>query len=100
MTQRLSTMKVSATLLLAALGSFVIPRAIPVISTLGDLQSPRSVVIVRVFGVLLVFVCIAGCFEGFRRGSNIDRFLACVAAVFGCLLAYEVFRTFFYTVVA
>ena len=100
MSRYLSTWKVSATLALAVVGSFFIPAAIPVVSTLGDWQCARPVIVIRALGVVLVFVCVAGCLEAFRRGSNTDRFLACIASWFSYRLAYEVLRTFFYTIVA
>jgi hypothetical protein len=73
---------------------------VPVASSLGDWQSRSDVIITRIFGVVLLFVCVAGCVEAFRRGSRLDRCVALLAVLFTVGLAYAVFKTFFYTIVA
>ena len=87
-------------LIAAAVGSVCVPKMIPVASSLGDWQSRSDVIVVRVFGLVLLLFCVAGCVEAFWRGSRQDRFVAPIAVLFTFALAYAVFKTFFYTIVA
>jgi len=98
----LPTPRGAVALFLSVMASLFYPAVLPGrVSTLGDWQFGWPVSpIARVIGVVLVFACVAACVEAFRRGSWMDRALACASAYFTYIFIHGVFKSYFYSVAA
>lgn len=97
--QHLPTTRGAVALLLSVVASFFYPAILPgTVSTVGDWEFGWSVsFIARVIGAVLVLACVATFIEALRRGSRMDRAVACASGFFTCALIYGVFRSYFYT---
>jgi len=96
----LPTPRGTVAFLIPMLASLLYPGRLPGrVSTLGDWQFGWPVSSVsRVLGAWLILACVAACMEALRRGSRIDRVMACASGIFTYLFIYEVLKSYFYTV--
>jgi len=92
MTRYLPTSRGWAALLTASLGGGIYGFMVPVRyvqsgfgTFLGEPVSPAE----WVSGGVLIFLCVAACLEAFRRGSRVDRIVACVAGLLTFLFVRE-----------
>lgn len=82
----------------AMIASFLFPGILPPrYSTLGDWRFRCPVPLwAHIAGGVLVVLCVAACFEAFRRGSRADRVAACVGVYFTLCLFSSFLKSFFY----
>lgn len=69
----------------------------PRYSTLGDWRLRWPVPLwAHIAGGVLIVLCVAACFEAFRRGSRADKVAACIGVYFTFCLIYSFLKSFFY----
>jgi hypothetical protein len=97
MTRYFPTLRGWIAFLLAAFAILFFPVLRPALlvqSGVGTFLSEPATPAVRVTGAVLVIVCFLASVEAFRRGSRVDKIVACIAVLLTIGLIVEVLQLF------
>jgi hypothetical protein len=97
MTRYFPTLRGWIAFLLAAFAILFFPVLRPALlvqSGVGTFLSEPATPAVRFAGAVLVIVCLSASVEAFRRGSRVDKVVACIAVLLTIGLIVEVLQLF------